>query len=82
MDWTRLPHDQLLDVSIKDLGLTLETSPLQARLEELHAELARRSISFRPYAWLSIEWFTPDDATGFAIPFYLAHPRLVRLERT
>ena len=82
MDWTRLPQDRLLDVPIKDLGLTLETSPLQARLEELHAELARRSIAFRPYAWLSTEWFTPDDATGFAIPFYLAHPRLVRLERT
>ncbi len=81
MDWTRLPQDRLLDVPIKDLGLTLETSPLQARLEELHAELARRSIAFRPYAWLSTEWFTPDDATGFAIPFYLAHPRLVRLER-
>lgn len=60
MDWTRLPHDRLLEVRIKDLGLTLETSPLQARLEELHAELERRAISFRPYAWLSTEWFTPE----------------------
>ncbi len=82
MDWTRLPQDRLLDIPIKDLGLTLETSPLRARLEELHAELERRSIRFRPYAWLSTEWFTPDDSTGFAVPFYLAHPRLVRLERT
>jgi hypothetical protein len=30
---------------------------------------------------LSEEWFTPDDVAGFAIPFYLAHPRLSRLER-
>ena len=37
---------------------------------------------FRPYAWVSTEWFTPDDTTGFAIPFYLAHARLTRLERT
>jgi hypothetical protein len=30
---------------------------------------------------LSEEWFTPDEVAGFAIPFYLAHPRLSRLER-
>jgi hypothetical protein len=30
---------------------------------------------------LSDDWFTPDGVTGFAVPFYLAHPRLVRLER-
>ena len=81
MHWTQLPLDRLLKVPIKDLGLELEGSPLKARLAELHGELERRSIPFRPYAWLSTEWFTPDDATGFAIPFYLAHPRLVRLER-
>jgi hypothetical protein len=31
--------------------------------------------------WLSTDWFTPDGLTGFAVPFYLAHPRLARLER-
>ncbi len=29
----------------------------------------------------SEEWFTPDGVPGFAIPFYLAHPRLMKLER-
>jgi len=32
--------------------------------------------------WLSTEWFCPDGIPGFAIPFYLAHPRLCRLERS
>src|SRR5207248_9879463 len=27
------------------------------------------------------EWFSPDNTPGIAIPFYLAHPRLMRLER-
>ena len=36
---------------------------------------------FRPYFWLSNEWFTPDAHSGIAIPFYLAHPRLRQLER-
>jgi hypothetical protein len=32
--------------------------------------------------WLSEEFFSPDGVLGFAIPFYLAHPRLMRLERS
>ena len=35
---------------------------------------------FRPHYWLSDEWFTPDGVPGVAIPFYLAHPRLAKLE--
>ena len=27
------------------------------------------------------EWFSPDGVPGIAVPFYLAHPRLMRLER-
>ena len=34
-----------------------------------------------PHAWISNEWFSPDTTPGIAIPFYLAHPRLMRLER-
>jgi len=30
--------------------------------------------------WLSNEWFTPDGVPGIAVPFYLAHPRLAKLE--
>ena len=31
--------------------------------------------------WLAEEWFSPDGVPGIAVPFYLAHPRLTRLER-
>lgn len=79
--WIDLPREELLDVRIADLGVTLEGSAMAPRLEALHAEFARRGFRFRPYAWLSTDWFAPDDTSGFAIPFYLAHPRLVRLER-
>jgi hypothetical protein len=30
--------------------------------------------------WLSTDWFSPDGVPGIAIPFYLAHPRLAKLE--
>jgi len=78
--WTRLPTEQLLDVRLCDLGLRVEGSPLEARVARPHLELARAGLRFRPYVWLSTDWFSPSGVTGFAIPFYLAHPRLARLE--
>ena len=35
-----------------------------------------------PHVYLSEEFFNPDGVLGFAVPFYLAHPRLMRLERS
>jgi len=80
--WARLGDDELLDLKLRDLGLTVEDSPVAAHVARLDDELARKGLAFRPYTWLSTDWFTPDACTGFAIPFYLAHPRLVRLERS
>ena len=64
-----------------DLGLRLPGSRIERRVRRLYAELEARGILFRPHAWLSEEWFSPDGIPGIAIPFYLAHPRLERLER-
>src|SRR5688500_17742391 len=63
-----------------DLELTLEGSGLEPRLEQLESELSARGLSFRPHYWISDEWFCPDGVPGIAIPFYLTHPRLMRLE--
>jgi hypothetical protein len=52
------------------------------RVLRLHRELRRRGIVALPHTWLSEEFFSPDGVLGFAIPFYLAHPRLMRLERS
>jgi len=64
-----------------DLKLSVERTPLARRVRRLYRELARRGIEFRPHVWLSEEWFSPDGVPGIAAPFYLAHPRLERLER-
>src|SRR5262245_15411855 len=76
-----MTDEQLLDLHLADLPLTIEGTPLERRIARLHQELEERRITFRPHVWLSEEWFTPDGVSGFAIPFYLAHPRLARLER-
>jgi hypothetical protein len=79
--WAKLPDERLLDVRFCDLDLSLERSPLAPLVDRLYAELRRRGITFRPHCWLGEEWFTPDGVPGFALPFFLAHPRLRRLER-
>jgi hypothetical protein len=76
-----LTDQQLLKMRLCDLPVRIEGSLLEPRLKRLFEELRSRRIRFRPYYWLSEEWFTPDGVPGFAIPFYLAHPRLTRLER-
>lgn len=75
-----LSTDELLDMRMCDLPVRIEGTPLADRTEQLHGELAARGLRFRPHFWLSDEWFTPDGVPGVAIPFYLAHSRLMRLE--
>src|SRR3989454_11760789 len=79
-DWAGLSDDKLLDVRMCDLGLTIEGTELEQRIAQINSELEARGLVFRPHYWLADEWFTPDDVPGIAIPFYLAHPRLAKLE--
>ncbi len=79
--WARWPVERLLKTRICDLDLRIEGTALEARIAQLQDELDRRGLRIRPYYWLSDEWFTPAEMTGVAIPFYLAHPRLIPLQR-
>ena len=79
--WVKFSDEQLLDLRMCDLGVTIEGSVLEKRIAQLYEELEERGLAFRPHFWLSDEWFTPDDVPGVAIPFYLSHPRLARLEQ-
>lgn len=79
--WSRLKDEQLLDMRICDLGLKFEDTPLVDVRDQLHSELAQRNLKIKPHCWFSDDWFAPDGVPGIAIPFYMAHPRLMRLER-
>ena len=76
-----MSDEQLLAMRFCDLKLKIERTPLARNVRRLYRELDKRQIKFRPHVWLSEEWFSPDGVPGIAIPFYLAHPRLERLER-
>ncbi|MBI3783267.1 MAG: putative zinc-binding metallopeptidase [Deltaproteobacteria bacterium] len=77
IDW---PDERLLEVRMCDLDIGIPGSELQTHIDQLYSELEANGIRFRPFFWLSNEWFTPDGVPGVAVPFYLAHPRLARLE--
>jgi len=79
--WASLSDEQLLQVRLKDLKVTVEGTWLEDCLLTLHDELAERGIRVRPHAWISNEWFSPESTPGIGIPFFLAHPRLMRLEK-
>lgn len=79
--WVRLSDDELLKLRFRDLRLNVYSSAIEPRVQRLYEELAARGLRFRPHVWFSEEWFTPDGVPGIAVPFYLAHPRLMRLER-
>jgi Putative zinc-binding metallo-peptidase len=81
LDWTTLTDKELLQLRMCDLRLELRRSPVQQYVKRLYDELDERGIRFRPHVWLAEEWFSPDGVPGIAVPFYLAHPRLMRLER-
>jgi Putative zinc-binding metallo-peptidase len=77
----RLTDEELLRMRFCDLKLSIERSPIARHVRRLYADLERRGLALRPHVWLSEEWFSPDGVPGIAVPFYLAHPRLERLER-
>ncbi len=81
-EWAAWPDERLLDVRLCDLGLVIREGELADRIDQLHGELETLGLRFRPHFWLSDEWYCPDGVPGVAIPFYLAHPRLARLELT
>ncbi len=79
LDWAALPDEKLLDLRMCDLPVAVAGTELEHRIAQVDTELEARGL-VRPHYWLSDEWFTPDGIPGVAIPFYLAHPRLAKLE--
>ena len=80
-DWETLSDEQLLERRLSSLRVTVGGTWLEDCVSSLHEELKERGLRLRPHAWISSEWFSPDRKPGIAIPFYLAHPRLMKLEK-
>jgi hypothetical protein len=72
---------QLLPVRIRDLGMSLDQSPVAELVRHLYAELEGKGLRhFRPHCYLSDEWGSPSGEPVIGIPFYLGDPRVATLE--
>jgi hypothetical protein len=78
-EWVSFNDEQLLAVRMCDLKLSLAGAEIEHRIARVNGELEARGL-VHPHYYLSDEWFTPDGIPGIAVPFYLAHPRLAKLE--
>ncbi len=62
---------------LRDLGLTIAGTPLEAVIREFQRELDDRGVvNVRPRFYLSTEWGVPFGTISIAIPFYLARVEL------
>ncbi|HYR28470.1 MAG TPA: putative zinc-binding metallopeptidase, partial [Thermoanaerobaculia bacterium] len=72
---------QVLPLRIRDLGMSLESSPVAELVRHLYAELEAKGLRhFRPLCYLSDEWGSPSGEPVIGIPFYLGDPRVKHLE--
>jgi hypothetical protein len=79
-EWVDYSDEQLLELRISDLKLRIPGTELESHIQTFYQELDDRKIAFKPVCYLGDEWFCPEGAAAIAIPFYLAHPRLKKLE--
>ncbi|MFH1997048.1 MAG: putative zinc-binding metallopeptidase [Candidatus Omnitrophota bacterium] len=81
IDIANISEEELLSVRICDLPLDIDDSPLKDSVEKLYNDLAAKGTHFKPRCYLADEWLTPDGEPVIGIPFFLAHPALIRLEK-
>lgn len=79
-DLSGLSDEDLLKMRICDLKVQIAGSELESRIAIFHRELGEKGIALKPLCYLGDEWFCPEGAATIAVPFYLAHPRLKKLE--
>lgn len=68
---------------LKFLKSKLEKGRLRGLVEQLYSDLENAGLNhLRPTVYFGDEWFSPEGVPSIAVPFYLAHPRLMALEYT
>ncbi|MCB0391983.1 MAG: putative zinc-binding metallopeptidase [Bdellovibrionales bacterium] len=77
----KLERQILLQLPLSRLPLKRHNPLIEKAYAQLKKELSRKGIHFVPHIWISSEWFCPDGIPGFAIPFYLYHPTLQKMEK-
>jgi len=71
---------ELLERRISEMGLSITGSLVERLVQQLYAEMGSRGMIFQPPVYLSDQWGCPDNTPLIGVPFYLADPKLARIE--
>jgi hypothetical protein len=76
-----ISEEELQKLRICDLPLSIKGTWLENCIQQLYIELEAKGLIFKPECYLADEWLTPHNEPVIGIPFYLAHPTLIKLEK-
>jgi hypothetical protein len=81
--WQTWPDNRLLGLRFCELELDVKQPSISSHGHRLQRELKRAGLEYlKPKIYFGDEWFSPDRTVAISVPFYLGHPRLLRLEKT
>ncbi len=80
IDLSQISQEELLKKRVNVLPLSISGTWLEPCVQELYRELDEKKILYKPECYLADEWLAPDKEPVVGIPFYLAHPTLMKLE--
>src|SRR5689334_20865722 len=80
IDLNNISEEALLKTRLCDLPISIEGTWLKDCVDHLYKELDAKGLAFHPECYLADEWLTPEGEAVIGIPFYLAHPVLLKLE--
>jgi hypothetical protein len=73
-------ESKLWSTPIRDLGLTIAGTALEAVIQEFLTEVESAGIrKLKPHFYLTTDWVVHDDTIAIGIPFYLARSDLMAL---
>jgi len=81
IDLSKSSEEEILNLRICELPLNLKGTWLEECVGELYRELKGKGLNFKPPCYLADEWLTPDKEPVVGVPFFLAHPALIKLEK-
>lgn len=81
IDLDALSFDQILELRFKDLKIQFSDMLFLQELRDVEKEIKSKDIPFKAHYWVGEEWFSPDGITGISVPFYLFHPKLIKLHK-
>ena len=73
-------RQSLMSRKISELGLSIPGTRVERMVDQLYRELDARGLALKPPVYLSDQWGCPDGTPLIGVPFYLADPRLERIE--